>query len=161
MMEQSEKNSGRILSQIMRDRVQVLEQILMVSEKQHGLVQRNDITTLLKILARKQKFLENLDQLERALDPFRDIDPRDRYWQTEQERLDCERAINRSQELLSQILEWDRQSETILEKMKQQTQLDLKRLDCGAKVAGAYARQNVTPQSPKKTSSDRFDFQSK
>ena len=142
----------------MQSRVSILEQLLQVSEKQLHLVQLGDMTLLLQLLARKQKVLEAFEALERQLDPYRNIEPQDRTWTSEQERLDCDAAIQKGRELLAEILKLDQQSETELAQQKDDTLRQMQKMDTTGKAAAVYAKQNVRPVSPKNMSPHRFDF---
>ncbi len=142
----------------MQSRVSILEQVLHLSEKQLNIVRLGDVSLLLQLLARKQKVFEAFEKLERDLDPFRNIAPRDRTWESEQERLDCDTAVRKCKELLAAILELDGQSEAELARQKDETERQIRKMDTSGKAASAYARQNIIPVSPKMLSATRLDF---
>ena len=142
----------------MQSRVLVLEQILSLSEKQLNLVQLGDTTLLLELLARKQKMFETFETLEQQLDPYRNIEPQDRRWESEQERRDCETAILQCNELLAAVLELDQQSIPEFAQQKDEIQRKLKTMGTSGKAGAVYARQNIIPVSPKTLSPTRFDF---
>ena len=146
------------LLQIVQAQIPLLEQMLRLSEKQLNLVQLSDMTLLLQLLAQKQKVYEMFEALRRQLDPYQDIKPQDRKWESEQERLDCEAAIQTSKELLAAIMELDRQSESDLARQKDEIQRQMRKMDTSGKAAVVYAKQNVIPVSPKTVSSTRLDF---
>ncbi|MCL2304583.1 MAG: hypothetical protein FWC43_04500 [Planctomycetaceae bacterium] len=147
-----------MLAQILQSRVSVLEQMLRVSEKQLEVVRLGDMTLLLQLLARKRKVYDTFEELERQLDPYRNIEPQDRKWESEQQRLDSDAAIERSKELLAAILELDQQGEAELLRQKDDVQRQMQKMDTSGKAAAVYAKQNVVPVSPKIMSPHRFDF---
>ena len=142
----------------MQSRASLLEQMLRISEKQWNIAQSGDVTFLLEILARKQRAFEMFEELERQLDPYRNIEPQDRRWDCEQDRLDCDAANRHCKKLLEDILALDTQSEAELARQKDEAHRQLQVIDTSGKAATAYARQNIAPVSPKKLSPERFDF---
>lgn len=146
------------LTHIMQRRKTVLEVLLMVSEKQLKLVEIGDITTLLKLLARKQRYLDDLESVERSLDPHRGIAPEDRTWESEEERIECSSTIAKCDQLLAAIMELDKMSEQELGRQKDATQAQLQRTQSQGRAASAYARQNVAPSPARKPPGSTLDF---
>ena len=142
----------------MQSRASLLEQMLRISEKQLNAAKNGDVTILLEILARKQRAFEMFEELERQLDPHRNVEPQDRQWDCEQDRLDCDAANRQCKKLLEDILTLDTQSEAELARQKDEAHRQLQVIDTSGKAATAYARQNIAPVSPKKLSPERFDF---
>ena len=148
------------MTEIMTERASVLEQLLVVSQSQLKLVRGSDISSLLQLLARKQRFLDDLESCERALDPFRGIEPEKRKWDSGQDRDDCSNAMKKCEDLLKQILELDNTSESELGVIKDQTQARIKSLESCGRAANAYAKQDSSPYNATITSSIRLDFKS-
>ena len=148
------------MTEIMTERAVVLEQLLVVSHTQLKLVRGNDIASLLQLLARKQQFLDNLESCERALDPFRSIEAEKRKWDTDTDKDNCSVAMQKCNDLLKQILELDKTSETELAVMKDQTQARIQNMESGGRAANAYAKQDSKPYNATKISNNRFDFKS-
>ena len=146
------------LTQILESQVSVLEQMLLISEKQLHIVQLEDMTLLLQLLGRKDKMCEAFKELERQLEPYKNIEPQDRKWESEQERLACDAVVRRRRELRDAILELDRQSETELARQMHDTQKQMRKMDTSGKAAAVYVKQNIVPVSPKSLSPHRFDF---
>ena len=69
---------------------------------------------MLDVLAAKQRVLNDLQRVERALDPFRDQDPESRVWRNAEARADCARLLDECERLLQETVEQERQSEAAL-----------------------------------------------
>jgi hypothetical protein len=66
------------LAALVAAKLQVVEILLRLARRQLELVEAGDAAVLLKLLAAKQTVLDQLQALERQLDPFREQDPETR-----------------------------------------------------------------------------------
>jgi hypothetical protein len=94
---------------------------------------------LFGILAETQRLIEELQQLERALDPFRGEDPARRVWPSEAERVRCSGLGEPSAGLLAGVLERDAPSEEILRRRSDETAAQLASVNSSIAARGAYA----------------------
>lgn len=136
----------------------MLGELLYASEKQWKFVQAGDTNLLLRLLAEKQKIFHSLEKIERELDPYRNIEPKDRQWENEQDRLDCDTAIQECNRLLEKIMETDKRSEAELIRQKDEIQKELNHSETSGRAAASYLKQNVPVPSPRQSSVVRFDF---
>jgi len=95
--------------------------------------------SLFGILAETQQLIEQLQQLERGLDPFRGDDPARRHWSSEAERVRCSGLTERSTRLLAEILERDSRCEETLRRRSDETAAQLAMVNSGVAARGAYA----------------------
>jgi hypothetical protein len=94
---------------------------------------------LFGILAETQQLIEQLQQLERDLDPYRGDDPSRRVWSSEAERMRCSGLTERSARLLAEVLERDARCEEILRRRSDETAAQLAMVNSGIVARGAYA----------------------
>jgi len=93
---------------------------------------------LFGILGETQQLIEQLQQLERGLDPYRDDDPARRAWSSEAERLRCSGLAERSARLLAEVLERDARCEAVLRRRSDETAAQLAVVNAGVAARGAY-----------------------
>ena len=78
-------------------KLKILELLVGLARKQLAIVEKGEISDLVKLLAAKQTVLSQLQTLERQLDPFRPQDPETRRWNSaDTKNLDAAPAPNRS-----------------------------------------------------------------
>jgi hypothetical protein len=94
---------------------------------------------LFGILGETQGLIEQLQQLERNLDPFRGDDPARRVWSSEAERTRCSALSERSARLLDEVLRRDAHCEEILRRRSEETAAQLALMNSGVVARGAYA----------------------
>lgn len=135
------------LSELIAKRLAIIERIVELSQKQLEVVRNGEISVLLGLLGLKQKFLGELGNIERELDPFRNEKPEDRVWTEESKRERCEATIKYCEELLAYVMELDALSEREISEKKDRTEERLKKLDQGTTVHNAYAKQHLREQA--------------
>ena len=100
------------LAQLIARKQQVLEMLVQVARRQREFIDGGDMTTLLKLLSAKQSLIAQLQLTERQLDPFRAEDPERRSWRSADDRLACQQASVRCDQLLAELLEIERHDES-------------------------------------------------
>ncbi len=103
-----------ILADLIHGKHGLLLQLRDLGRRQLELIEANDLTQLLKLLASKQKLLTALQELERRLDPFRSQDPETRVWRTADDRDRCARTAAECEVVRAEIVRGERMSETRL-----------------------------------------------
>lgn len=100
-----------ILSSLIDKKYEVLSLLRQLARAQIKIVQSGDITRLMKLLATKQNVLNQLQNLERQLDPFRSQDPDSRQWASSECRQKTRDMSTRCESLLSEIMLVEKQCE--------------------------------------------------
>ena len=121
--------------------------------RQYQLVEEEDVETLLRLLATKQRLIEGLQQIEKQLDPFRQDDPELRQWASPADRKACAEVASRCESLLEEIVSQERRSEA---ELKQRRDRVAKQLDSAQE--SSVARHAYTGQSHRVSSG--FDITS-
>lgn len=102
------------LAQLMYRKQNVLIQLREFGRRQIQMITEGEISSLLRLLSDKQKFLTQIQQIEIDLNPFRSQDPESRNWQSAQHRQRIIDVANRCETLLAEIMLIERQSEASL-----------------------------------------------
>jgi hypothetical protein len=104
------------------------------------------MSDLLKLLAAKQTVLNQLQQLERLLDPFRAEDPERRQWRSTEARRRCQGDADRCHDLLSRTMQLERDAEALLVSRRAAVARTLAEVGAAAEAASAYV--GGAPQVP-------------
>lgn len=124
-----------LLAELIDKKHYVLEQLRQLSRRQTELIDKGEMTKLIRLLAVKQKLLADLQALEVELHPFRDQDPDSRQWRTPDGRTRCQHTVERCEALLGEILLIEKQSES---------ELIHRRDTVAAQLQGAHAASHAT-----------------
>ena len=118
------------LAQLVDCKLQILELLSRLARQQLEMIGAGDMTPLLKLLAAKQSVMDQLQKVERQLDPFREQDPDARVWPSAAEREFCQHKVERCNALVAEMLQLERQGETEM----------MRRRDvAAAQLAGAHS----------------------
>lgn len=116
-----------------------LRQLRDLGVQQQSLIDAGEITALLRLLADKQRLIEDLHRLERNLDPFREQDPERRAWSSDAERLRCASLAEQSARLLREVLDNEKRCEELLQRRRDDTAERLAAVQTAGMARGAYA----------------------
>lgn len=130
-----------LLLDLIGQRQHCLEQLRTLGSRQLELIDAQDMTQLLHVLAAKHNVLAQLQQLERRLDPFRGQEPRTRRWRTPELHERCARSIAVSDELLRDVLEQERVAEVNLRRHRDEAAARLHGAQLASHARGAYTQQ--------------------
>jgi len=128
-------------SELIRSEEELLQRLLLVSQRQLEIAETGNGSALLQHLERRQQLWNEFELLEQQLTPHKGIPPERRNWNSIEERQLTESALNRCKELLEQILKNDEESLTKTAAHKDEAEKNVHRLRRGANVASAYIRQ--------------------
>lgn len=126
------------LADLIEQKHDLFLQLRDLGYRQLALIEEGDMTRLLRVLAGKQRLLAALQDVERALDPFRDEDPDRRTWQSPEERAQCARRASECESLLAAVLEQERYSEARMIACREEAALRLRAMEDWGQAGGAY-----------------------
>jgi len=135
-----------LLAELIRDKRECLLQLRDMGRRQLELIDEANMTALLDVLMAKQRPLQELQQIERALDPFRDQDPDQRRWRTGEDRRLCTEQLQQCERLLAEIISQEKCSEGALLRRRDEAASRLQ----SAQLAG-QARQAYTAEPHRQT----------
>jgi hypothetical protein len=135
-------NETDILSDLIRVKRECLVQLRDMGRKQLELIDAGDMSSLMNLLAVKQRPLLTLQRIERALNPFRNQDPDKRIWRSPDARAQCAEQVKQCESLLAEIVSQEKHCEAALVKRRDEAAAQLQ----GAHLAG-YARHAYLPQA--------------
>jgi len=131
-----------VLAELVRSKLACLEQLRELGRRQYDLIERDDITALMDVLAGKQRTLMKLQQIERGLDPFRGEEPEKRRWATPQQRQACSGQLDRCEALLDEIVQREKRSERELVRRRDLAATRLQGANLASQARGAYTAQS-------------------
>ena len=126
------------LARLIEVRHALLSQLWRLAGHQSELVEHDDMQRMISLLAVKQRVLNQLQQVERQLDPFRGQDPDRRIWRSAQDRHRCREVAEACDQLLRQIMDAERESERELIQRRDQTAAVLQGVHNSASASQAY-----------------------
>ncbi len=131
-----------LLAELIRRKLDCLVRLRAMGQKQIELVRTDRMTDLLDVLGSKQRVLTELQQIERALDPFRGQDPDRRRWRSADSRQACAQKLKQCESLLGEIVRQERQSERELIQRRDEVAQQLQGFHLASQARGAYAAQS-------------------
>jgi len=144
-----------ILAQLVRARYTCLAQLHQLGRRQLELIDQGDVTALLDLLSVKQKPLNDIQRIEKALDPYRQQDPEKRSWNSPDERAACARLVQQCDALLKEIVAWEKRCEEIMIQKRDATAVRLQQLRAAGQARGAYTAPATAGVSHIDLSSER------
>ena len=127
-----------ILAQLICAKRECLLQLRELGRRQLDLIEAGEMAALLEVLATKQRSLEQLQRIEKALDPFRDQDPQQRRWRSEEDRRRCAEQLQECETLLGEIVSQEKCSEGELIHRRDVAATRLQGVHLAGQVRGAY-----------------------
>jgi flagellar biosynthesis/type III secretory pathway chaperone len=109
-----------ILAQLVHRKRECLVQLAGLVRRQQTLIEAEEMTHLLDVLAAKQRLLHELEKIERALDPFRGQQPAERRWASPDDRQRCATELDDCRRLLAEIVAQERLCESDLSRRRDQ-----------------------------------------
>lgn len=126
------------LANLIDKKYEVLSLLRQLSRAQSDIVQCGDITRLMKLLATKQNLLNQLQNLEQQLDPFRSQDPDSRRWKSPERRQHAREMATRCESLLNEIMLVEKQCEGELVLRRDATSTRLQGIHSVTQATDAY-----------------------
>jgi len=99
------------LASLIDNKYEVLSLLRQLARAQVDVVRDGDMTRLMKLLATKRVLLNQLQNVERQIDPFRSQDPESRQWRSPQRRQQARDMTTRCESLLNEIMLVEKQCE--------------------------------------------------
>lgn len=134
----------RQLAELIHKKHEVMQRLYELSERQRKMVEAGDIVPLMRVLSIKQTLLRALQQLDRQLDPFREEDPEQRPWPSDEAREQTRQVAVSCESLRQRIIAMEKESEALLTQRRQATADQLEQLNAARQATSAY----VQPPTP-------------
>ena len=132
------------LAELIDRKLTCLTELHEIGRQQLELVRGDKMTALLDVLAVKQRLIEQLQNIERDLDPFRSQSPQSRQWPSKMHQQSCSKKIQSCAAMFAQIIEQEKMGETELIRRRDATAVRLDGAHRAGRASGAYAK--TTPQ---------------
>lgn len=133
------------LAELIQRKHACLVELHEMGRKQLDLIRGGEMTELLDVLVCKQRRLEDLQTVEKALDPFRGQAPEERCWSTPEARRRCADRLAECETLLAGIVAQEKQGENELTRRRDETAARLHGAHAAREARGAYRRPLQAP----------------
>jgi hypothetical protein len=127
------------LAKLIDRKLQVLNQLHQLSLRQVQFVEQGDVSSLIGLLAAKQRLLHPLQSIEDGLAPYRDQDPDGRAWRSPQHRQRTREVVDQCESVLRDIVRLETLCEQELVRRRDVTAAQLRGAQDAAQAVQAYA----------------------
>ena len=129
-------------SELIRSEEELLQRLLVVSQRQLEIVELGNSSLLVQHLTRRERLWNEFELLEQKLTPFKGIPAEKRVWESADERLLTESALNHCKTLLEEIMANDQISLEKAAELRDKAEKDMRRVQLSKNVVPAYAKQS-------------------
>ncbi len=136
------------LAELVERKHECLVRLHLLGRKQLGLVEEGRMAELLDLLAVKHRFLLDLQELDRQLEPFRREEPEDRRWRSAELRRQCAEKAEQCRRLLQEVLQQEKVCEEKVIRRREETAAQLEKLSRSGQACGAYLSSDRPARSP-------------
>ncbi|MGI9429269.1 MAG: hypothetical protein ACR2NM_11470 [Bythopirellula sp.] len=137
------------LADLIDKRHRCLLQLRDLGRKQAELIASGQMGPLIRLIGAKNQLIAALQSVEQGLAPFHAQNPDDRLWPSTEARDRCAEQADASQQLLSELMELERQNEQNIVERRDKVASQLQAAQAAGTARGAYqAHQMSTPQGP-------------
>jgi hypothetical protein len=140
-------NETDILKDLIRVKRECLLQLRDMGRKQLATIDEGNMTSLMDVLAAKQRPLFTLQRIERALDPFRSQDPEQRVWRSPADRVQCAEQLQQCETLLAEIVSQEKCCEAALIRRRDEAAAQLQDAHLAGHARHAYLPEADAPMS--------------
>lgn len=126
------------LCEFLRAKRSCLTQLRDMSRRQMELIDSGEMTRLLDLLVVKQRMIEQLQRIERALDPFRGEPPEARRWRSDDVKRCCADEAQQCELLLAELMNREKQSEALLTRRRDEVAQRLQGVHRAAQARQSY-----------------------
>lgn len=129
-------------SELIRSEKELLQRLLLISQRQLEIVDMGNSSLLVQHLQQRERLWGEFEFLEQKLAPYKGIAPEKRVWESAEERLLTELALNHCKTLLEEIIANDQISLMKAAELKDKAEKDLRRVQLSKNVVPAYSKQS-------------------
>jgi hypothetical protein len=134
----SDRLETDILAELVERKLRVLVQLRELTVRQPSLIATDDMKTLLRVFAAKQKLLEEIQRLDSHLEPFRSQDPQERVWRSADLQIRCRGAAEQCRRLVEEIKAAEKRDKLDLIERRDTTARQLEEAHAAAAARTAY-----------------------
>lgn len=132
-------NNVQLLAELVERKCDCLTQLHALSRRQMELIDNEQMTGLIDLLAGKQRLIGLLQGIDQQLAPYRGLPPAARAWSSDGDRARCASLLARCEALLADILRHEKLGEERLIERRNQTAARVASAWQGNEARGAYA----------------------
>ena len=131
-----------LLAELVTRKRECLLKLRTMVGKQLEMATDGSVSALLDILSSKQRVILELQDVDKALSPFRNQDPDRRRWRFPQARERCARQLAECETLLGRIMLEEKKSELEMVRRRDETARQLQGVHRAGRARGAYAAES-------------------
>lgn len=132
------------LARLIQLKHDLLAQLCALARRQVEVLASDEVDRLIAILAQKQPLLNQLQAVEKALDPFRREEAEQRVWPSKEARRACQVVADRANALLGEVLQLERQAEAAVAESRDRTSQELATATTALAARQAYVATPTT-----------------
>jgi len=126
------------LAGLVQRKQECLGRLLALGRKQMELIEADHISELLDVLVVKQRVLAELQQIERAMDPYRQEAPENRRWAVPEDRQRCAQRLEQCEQTLREIVALETRSQDELTRRRDAAADQLQGMHLAGVARAAY-----------------------
>ena len=127
------------LAQLIDAKLAIATKLLELAERQLAVINENDLSSLLRLLAGKQQLVDQLAMLDQALAPLARQEPGDRRWASPQAHARCRQQQLRCEATLRELLAVEQEAESRMLEQRTATAQRLTTMQHAGQAQQAYA----------------------
>jgi hypothetical protein len=135
------------LARLVHQKAVLVNELHKLVSKQQAMIRNQDVD-LIPLLAVKQRVLETLNEVDRAMDPFRQQDPDRRSWISTESRNACRDEADQCESLFRQVLLIENDCTAVLQQQQQRTKEQLQGAVAAGQVSRAYQQTQASTSPP-------------
>jgi hypothetical protein len=137
-MTQMDRLDTDALAELVARKLRVVTQLRELTVRQPSLVEAGEMKSLLRVLASKQKLLEEVQRLDGRLEPFRRQDPEQRVWRSPDDRRRCREEAEQCHRLVEEIKVLESRDKDQLVRQRDSVSRELEQAHAAAAARTAY-----------------------
>lgn len=135
------------LAHLVHQKSILVRELHKLVSKQQEMIRQQEID-LIPLLAVKQRVLETLGEVDRAMDPFRQQDPDSRYWKSTETRLACRQEADLCEDVFRQVLLMENECTLALQQQQQKNKEQLQGSVAAGQANRAYQQTQASATTP-------------
>ncbi|MCA9105591.1 MAG: hypothetical protein KDA83_09215 [Planctomycetales bacterium] len=133
------------MASLIASRHRTLSELRIVAARQYKVIEAHEHSKLMELLAIKQGLINRLIDCDRDLDPYRQQDPEDRQWVSDQKRDQCRVMIEESSQWLDDIKRLEAAAELLARELRDEVSQQVDEVANRSQAVNAYLGVRKTP----------------
>lgn len=132
------------LFSLFETKLHLLRELQALALEQSSLVAQHDMTALMTVLSRKQSIMESINQIQEQLAKYRDDDPEQRTWSSQERRKECQAIVHECDALVQALIVQENRSIDDMAAHKDGIHSQLQQNAAASQVQKAYSNSPLS-----------------